>query len=220
MIRPRSCSGIWQPCQPARSLNVPQTRGKYQVSLVGGEAVRDVLRAEDPGVVRQPALGVGPRVEVDQLPRRGHADRLVVECETFGVLHEVEQVGVTTGELLRAVDPKRIVPDHPVPQRQAQLAVEQDLQLGRELVADRQPERAVGLEHTHDLAAPGQRPVQVGLGVAAVVVDIVIIADVERRVGENQVDRAVPNPAEQLQAVAVVEAVELEVRGSGAERGR
>jgi len=32
MIRPSNCSGIWQPCQPDRSLNVPQTRGKYHVS--------------------------------------------------------------------------------------------------------------------------------------------------------------------------------------------
>ena len=32
MIRPSNCSGIWQPCHPDRSLNVPQTRGKYQVS--------------------------------------------------------------------------------------------------------------------------------------------------------------------------------------------
>ncbi len=35
MIRPSRCSGIWQPCQPVRSLNVPQTRGKYQVFSSG-----------------------------------------------------------------------------------------------------------------------------------------------------------------------------------------
>ena len=35
MIRPSNCSGIWQPCQPARSLNVPHTRGKNQVSSSG-----------------------------------------------------------------------------------------------------------------------------------------------------------------------------------------
>ena len=32
MMRPNSCSGIWQPWKPARSLKVPATRGKYQVS--------------------------------------------------------------------------------------------------------------------------------------------------------------------------------------------
>ena len=41
----------------------------------------------------------------------------VVESETFGVLHEVKQVGVTAAELLGAVDPKRVVPNDPVPQR-------------------------------------------------------------------------------------------------------
>ena len=86
MIRPRSCSGIWQPCQPARSLNVPQTRGKYQVSSSGLEALGQVLGAEDevrraglagdhPRVVGQAALGVRPAVGIDQLPRRRHADR-------------------------------------------------------------------------------------------------------------------------------------------------
>src|SRR5205823_3504449 len=84
----------------------------------------------------------------------------------------------------------------------------QDLQLGGELVANRQPERAGGLEDPRDLAAPGEAPVEVGPGVAAVVVDIIIIADVEGRIGENQVDRAVPQPREQLQAIAIVEAIE------------
>ncbi len=32
IIRPNNCSGIWQPCHPARCLNVPATRGKYHVS--------------------------------------------------------------------------------------------------------------------------------------------------------------------------------------------
>src|SRR5262249_22177868 len=35
MMRPRSCSGIWQPWKPARSLKVPATRGKYHVSSWG-----------------------------------------------------------------------------------------------------------------------------------------------------------------------------------------
>ena len=35
MILPSSRSGIWQPWNPARSLKVPHTRGKYQVSSSG-----------------------------------------------------------------------------------------------------------------------------------------------------------------------------------------
>ena len=34
-MRANSCSGIWQPWKPLRSLKVPQTRGKYHVSLSG-----------------------------------------------------------------------------------------------------------------------------------------------------------------------------------------
>ena len=75
MMRPRSCSGIWQPCQPARSLNVPQTRGKYQVSSSAREAVGHVLRAQDPGVVGQPAARIGAAIGVDELPGRRDADR-------------------------------------------------------------------------------------------------------------------------------------------------
>jgi alpha-beta hydrolase superfamily lysophospholipase len=95
---------------------------------------------------------------------------------------------VATGEFPGAMDPKRIVLNHPASQRKSQLVTKQDLELGGKLVADRQPERAAWLEDTHDLTAPGQAPVKVGLGVASVVVDIVIIADVKGRVGENQVD--------------------------------
>jgi len=50
-MRPRSSSGIWQPCQPARSLKVPQTRGNVPDVFLGGEAFGDVLGAEDPGVI-------------------------------------------------------------------------------------------------------------------------------------------------------------------------
>ena len=80
-----------------RSLNVPQTRGKYQVSSSGCEALGQVLRPEDPGVVGQPAGGIRPAVAVDQLPGRGHADGVGVERELLRVLDEVEQVGVASG---------------------------------------------------------------------------------------------------------------------------
>jgi hypothetical protein len=119
------------------------------------------------------------------LSRRGDADRLVVEGEALRVLNEVEQVRVAPAELLGAVDAEGVVPDNPVPQGQAHVAVEDHLQLGRELVADRQPERAVRLERPDDLAGPPAGPVEVVVGVAAVIVDVVVVADVERRVGED-----------------------------------
>jgi hypothetical protein len=48
----------------------------------------------------------------DAFRRGGETNFWVVEIETFGVLNEVEQEGVTTGELPRAIDPKRIVPNY------------------------------------------------------------------------------------------------------------
>ncbi len=76
MIRPRSCSGIWQPCQPARSLKVPQTRGKYQVSLSGAKPSGTSCGRRIQVSSGSRPLGLARRVEVDQLPRRGDADRL------------------------------------------------------------------------------------------------------------------------------------------------
>ena len=48
-MRPSNCSGIWQPWKPARSLNVPATRGKYHVSSSG---------------VKQSAMSCGRRIHV------------------------------------------------------------------------------------------------------------------------------------------------------------
>src|SRR5208337_940432 len=123
-----------------------------------GETSLDVLGTEDPGVVGKTAIGVGPRIEVDQLPRGGDADVLIVKGKTFGVLHEVIQVGMTAAEFPGAVDPKRIVPNHPASERQPQLAMEENLQLSGVFVADRQPERAVGFEGTNNLATPRLSP--------------------------------------------------------------
>jgi hypothetical protein len=111
MIRPSTCSGIWQPCQPVHSLNVRQTRGTYHVSL-------------------------------SELKPSG------TSCERR-----------TQGS--------------------SQLTVEQDFQLGGERVANRSPERATWLEGTYRRTTPSQAPVDVDLGVALVVVDIVIIADIK-----------------------------------------
>ena len=88
MMRPRSCSGIWQPWKPSRSLNVPATRAKYQVSSSRPEAVGGVLRPKDPGIIGQPALGIGPAVGVDQFPGRFHAHRRIIgiEGKSFGSL--------------------------------------------------------------------------------------------------------------------------------------
>src|SRR5258708_306736 len=46
------------------------------------------------------------------------------------------------------------------------------------------------------------------LGLLAIVVDVVIVADVERRIGEHQVDRPVAELREAFEAVAGIQTVE------------
>ena len=114
--------GIWQPCQPSRSLNVPQTRLTFHVSPLGVEQrLGRFLRAQVPHVVRQLALGVGPRVAVGRLPGAGHADRVGVERELLLVLREVQDVRVAAGELVLGLLAERVVPDDPVAQVEADL---------------------------------------------------------------------------------------------------
>jgi hypothetical protein len=93
---------------------------------------------------------------------------------------------VTASEFPGAVDPKRIVPNHPALERPSELAMKLHLELGSERVVNRQPECATRLEYPHNLAAPGQAPLEIGKGITAVVVDIVIITYVKGRVSKNR----------------------------------
>ena len=100
------------------------------------------------------------------------------------------------------------------------LLLEHHLQFGGVLVADGQPERAVGLEHADDLGRPLAAPVEVVLALQPVVVDVVVVADVERRIGERQVDHAVAELLQPGDAVLVVEHVELFRQGSVSLQGK
>ena len=60
-------------------LECPANAGDVPRVAVRGEAIGDVLGAQDPGVVGEPAFGIGAGVEVHQLPRRRNANCLVVE---------------------------------------------------------------------------------------------------------------------------------------------
>jgi len=98
-------------------------------------------------------------------------------------------VGVAAAELELAVDPEGVVPDHPTPAGELQLALEDHLQLGGEVVADGEPEGPGGLERPDERPAPLARPVEVLVGGSLVLVDVVLVADVEGRIGEGQVYR-------------------------------
>src|SRR5207244_1765414 len=82
------------------------------------------------------------------------------------------------------------IPDDPTAAAEPKLLLENQFQLGRVLVADGQPKRAGRLQDTLHLPTPRSRPVEVFVRVAAVVVHVVVVTDVERRVGEGQVHYA------------------------------
>src|SRR5579859_1141737 len=125
---------------PARAL-LERTADPTEVPgvLVRLPPLRQVLRPQDPRIVRQPAARHGPRVGIHHLPRRRDPDRVAVERELLGVLDKVEQMRVAAAELLRAVDAECVVPDHPAAAGEADLLLEDQLQLRGVLVADRQP---------------------------------------------------------------------------------
>ena len=171
MIRPSSCSGIWQPCQPVRSLNVPQTRGKYHVSSSGWKpSGRSCGRRIQVSSGSRP-VGVRPAVAVDQLPGRGHADRLGVERELLRVLDEVEQVGVRAAELVLAVHAERVVPDDPTAAGQS-LCSRWSMTFSSAAYSSPMASQnvPVGLEHADHLGDPLAAPVEVLLALQPVVV--------------------------------------------------
>src|SRR5205823_13988728 len=105
------------------------------------ETVRQILRAQDPGIVWQTAPRISPGVRVHQLACRRHTDGEAVERETLRILNEVEQMRVTAAEFLGAVDPECVIPDDPAAAGKPQLVLKDELQLRCVFVADRQPKR-------------------------------------------------------------------------------
>ena len=99
--------------------------GEVPDVLVGAEAVDDVLRADEPGIVREPAGRIRAGVAVDELAGRGDADLVVVERAVLRVLDEVEEMRVRAAELIFAVHAEGVVPDDPAPASEADLLAEE-----------------------------------------------------------------------------------------------
>lgn len=96
-------------------------------------------------------------------------------------------MGVRTGELFSGLLAERVMPDDPVPEPKTQLSSGQDAQVGGVLVSDRQIEATGGLKKSVHLFHPLQRPIEVLRVVPTVVVPIILVADIERRIGKNQI---------------------------------
>src|SRR5438552_17391814 len=96
---------------------------------------------------------------------------------------------VAAAEFLGAMDAKSVVPDHPAAASEAKFLLKNQFQLRGVLIADRQPEGTGRLQDAVNLPAPLVRPIQVLVRTGAVVIYVIIIADVERRIGEGEIDR-------------------------------
>src|SRR5437870_1113872 len=118
----------------------------------------------------------------------------------------MKQVRMAAAELLRTVHPERVVPDDPAPAAEPQVS-EGHLQFSREIVPDRQPEGAARLQDAMDFLAPFSAPCQVVVGILAVVINVVIIADVEGWVGKDQVNAARLDLGESLKAIALKQGI-------------
>ncbi len=94
---------------------------------------------------------------------------------------------------------------------QAQLSRAQDLEVGGILIADRQPEGPGRLQHPDHALDPHARPGDVVVARPAVVVDVIVVANIERGVGEGQVDGFLGKACQPLDAVCIMYLVELHV---------
>ena len=177
---------------------------------VGAKALGQVLWAEDPGVVREPAGRAGPLVAVDEFAGARHPDRVGVEREVCGILHEVKDVGMRAAELLPAVDAEGVIPDHPAAAGEPEIAGCDHLEFGRIFVADRQPERPVRREHAAHLSHPPLRPLEIVVGREPIVVGVVVVSNVEGRVGECQLHARGGHPREEIETVAPVDPIKGE----------
>ena len=96
---------------------------------------------------------------------------------------------MTSRELLRAMYAEGVEPDDPTPAVKAEFAGTENLELGCVFVSDRQPEGSGWFQDPDNSFDPLSRPVDILGAFPAVVVNVVIVANIEGRVGERQIDR-------------------------------
>ena len=108
-----------------------------------------------------------------------------------------------TTKTIYAIDPEGVVPDHPATAVEADF-LGLDLQLGSVFVADGKPKRPIGFERSVDSSNPLSAPSQVVLFLFLVIVNIVLVADVERRVRKDKVDGSLIERLEKFDAIALM----------------
>lgn len=163
--------------------------------------IRRFLGSEVPNVIGQFSGRVGPFVLIHRLPGRRDPNRIRVERKLVG-LRQIKNMGVRTGKLFSRLLTERVMPDDPIPETKTEFPSGQDAKVGSVLVSDRQIKATGGFKKSVHLFHPLRRPIQVLRVVAAVVVPIILVADIERRIGKNQIHTPIGHPTHHGHAIA------------------
>ena len=81
--------------------------------LVKAEFLFEFLRTQDPSIIGQATLRIGPFVIVNQLPRTRNPNGLVVERELFGIFHKMKKMNMGTGKFFSTIHAEGIIPNDP-----------------------------------------------------------------------------------------------------------
>ena len=180
------------------------------------QLANDIGRSDDPRIVRQAAFRIGSFVVVDQFACGWNSIVEIVgaKCEVLWILDEVEQVSVRATELLLAIHTERVIPDDPTAAMETDVLARQ-FQLGRVLVADRQPKGSVALQDSMNGRDPIAGPGEIVIPFQLVVVDIIFVADVEWRVRERQINVPFGQSIHSLDTIAADNRIERVIHSGG-----
>lgn len=156
--------------------------------FVRTEGVAGFLGAEDPGIVGYFAAGIGPFVVIGGLPGGGNADGLVVKNEVLFVFDEIQDMGVGASEFFFRGLAEGVVPDDPVSHCEIELASD-DADIGGIIVANGDPEGAVLGQDMVTGPHPVPGPGDVVVVIDVVVIPVVLIANIEGGIGEDEVHK-------------------------------
>ena len=121
-------------------------------------------------------------------------------------------MSVRTGEFIFRLLTEREVPDDPVPHEQAEL-IGDNFDVRGVFITDGDIKRAMWFEDLFTYAHPFFCPGDVVFLFELVVVFIVLITDIKRRIGENQVCERLADLSQQFDAIAANYPIEIFLHG-------
>ena len=126
------------------------------------------------------------------IPQPGHLPVLqrVGERDGERFLEQAEQLDVVLAVAIRSLRRQHHTGETAGLRRQGHAQHPAHLDHDQHQRANRQPERTFGREQAMDLLHPLPRPPEVLVVLLLVVIGVVLIADVERRIGKRQIDAA------------------------------